>query len=91
MLIINNVRNDFLYPGPWILGKFGETCQQVCNRNGRICNVEKQSSLITNQLVVEKMAEAGYTCKGFHHLINFGIPFSSGQDGQDCGPMDLMK
>ena len=31
------------------------------------------------------MADAGYTCKGFHHLVNLGAPYSTGQDGHDCG------
>ena len=73
--------------GPWILGEPGETCQQVCNKKGQYCNAEMQSTLTTNELLAEKMAEAGYTCKGFHGARNYaGSPFSTGRN-DDCGPM----
>jgi len=75
------------YSGPWILGEPGETCQQVCDKKGQYCNDERQSTLTTNQLVAEKMAEAGYTCKGFHGARDYpGTPFSTGRN-DDCAPM----
>ena len=75
------------YTGPWILGESAETCNQVCSKTGRYCNAEKQSALISDQLVAEKMAEAGYTCKGFHGARGYpGTPFSTGRK-DDCGPL----
>ena len=73
--------------GPWILGESGETCNQVCSKVGRYCNDEKQSAIISNQLVAEKMAEAGYKCKGFHGARGYpGTPFSTGRK-DDCAPL----
>ena len=51
---------------------------------GRYCNDEKQSAIISNQLVAEKMAEAGYECKGFVGGRSYpGTPFSTGRT-DDC-------
>ena len=60
----------------------------ACRKRGQGCNADKQSSLVTNKLVAEKMAEAGYTCKGFHGARNYpGTPFSTGRSNDDCGPV----
>ena len=54
---------------------------------GRYCNAEKQSALTSNQLVAEKMAEAGYKCKGFVGARGYpGTPFSTGRN-DDCAPL----
>ena len=54
---------------------------------GRYCNDEKQSALISYQLVAEKMAEAGYECKGLHGARGYpGTPFSTGRN-EDCAPL----
>ena len=59
----------------------------MCNKKGRYCNDEKQSALTTNELVAEKMAEAGYTCNGFHGARDYpGTPFSTGRN-DDCAPI----
>ena len=59
----------------------------MCSRIGGICNIDAQSSLTTNELVAEKMLEAGYTCKGFHGSRGYaGTPFATGRS-DDCAPI----
>ena len=54
---------------------------------GHICNMERQSLLDTNDLVQQKMMEAGHTCKGFREPSNIaGAPFST--NGNDCAPIE---
>ena len=78
----------FGYSGSWILGESGETCEQVCSKKGQYCNAEQQSAVITSGLVKEKMAEAGYICKGFHAASDVpGTPFSTGRKDDDCAPI----
>ena len=74
--------------GNWILGDRGKTCDETCSKIGRVCNAAKQSMLTTNELVQEKMKEAGYTCKGFHGSRGYaGTPFSTGRKNDDCAPI----
>lgn len=73
----------------WKLGNEGETCNDVCSKMGRICNMERQSLLNTNDLVQQKMLEAGHTCKGFREPSNIaGAPFSTNQIANDCTPIE---
>ena len=55
-----------LDPGPWVKGANGQTCNEVCQTIGKVCNSGMQSSLNTNDKVKEAFKQAGYTCKSFH-------------------------
>ena len=49
-----------------MLGKrFGLTCAKICSETGRFCNAAKQSLLNTNEIMKEKMKEAGHICEHF--------------------------
>ena len=50
--------------------------------------MERQSLLNTNDLVQQKMLEAGHTCKGFREPTSIaGAPFSTNQNN-DCAPIE---
>ena len=44
--------------------------------------------LTTNELVEEKMKEAGHICLGFHPPREYaGAPFSTGRQDENCAPI----
>ena len=74
-----------------MLGNFGDSCMKTCSKTGRVCNIEAQSALNSDKLVAEKMAEAGYNCKGFHKARGYaGSPFATGRN-DDCSPITKGK
>ena len=77
----------YLLATNWVLATANGTCDEVCSEVGRKCNSERQSTLITNELVAEKMLEAGHICKGYHDCRTYaGAPFSTGRS-DDCAPI----
>ena len=69
-------------------GDNGQTCDQVCQPLGKVCNSDMQSTLTTDELVDNAFWVAGYHCKGFHKESQaHGAPFSTGWDGNDCAPI----
>ena len=72
----------------WVLGEPALTCNEVCSKTGRYCNSNVQSNLITDDLVAEKMLEAGYTCKKFFAACRSyaGTPFFH-PNGDECVPI----
>ena len=78
----------YLLATNWVLATANGTCDEVCSEVGRKCNSERQSTLITNELVAEKMLEAGHVCKGYFAKCRSyaGAPFSTGRS-DDCVPI----
>ena len=62
----------FIETTNWVLGELGATCEETCVKSGRTCNAEEQSKIDTEELIAEKMNEAGFTCVKFQ----FGRPYA---------------
>lgn len=69
----------------WIKGAAGQTCDEVCEESGRMCDSAMQSSLTTNEAVEDAFRLAGYHCKSVGGSNDDGgAPFSTGRSEDDC-------
>ena len=66
--------------GRWVIaGDKGLTCGEVCSNLGLTCDAAKQSSLTTNELLAEAMAEVGFPCRSFTNPKGApGVPWTTG-------------
>ena len=47
----------------WFIGETGQTCNDACSAIGRSCIAGHMSIITSEELMKEKVKEAGYTCK----------------------------
>ena len=55
-LIVVNKKNN------WVLGDYGETCDNTCRKSGKQCDSSKQSELTTPEKVENAMNDVGVSC-----------------------------